>query len=134
MNTGSLNKNSQGLSNMKAFVEARRVKMDDMEITESNFKEKVIEKSKELPVVVDFWASWCMPCLILGPTLEKIAEDYEGKIVLAKVNVDDNQSLSQQFKVMGIPAVKMFKQGKIVDEFTGAIPEPEIKKWIEKNL
>jgi len=66
--------------------------------------------------------------------LEKFAEEYKGKIILAKVNVDENQTLSQQFKVMGIPAVKIFKDGKIVDEFTGAIPEPEIKKWIEKNL
>jgi len=113
---------------------ASEVKMDDMEITESNFKEKVIEKSKEVPVVVDFWASWCMPCLMLGPMIEKIAEDYKGKIILAKVNIDDNQALAREYKVMGIPAVKMFKQGKIIDEFTGALPEAEIKNWIEKNL
>jgi len=120
--------------NRGKFRGLSEVKMDDMEITESNFKEKVIEKSKEIPVIVDFWASWCMPCLMLSPNLEKIAEDYKGKIILAKVNVDDNQVLSQQFKIMGIPAVKMFKRGKVVDEFTGAISESEIKNWIEKNL
>ena len=105
-----------------------------MDATDYDFKEKVLEKSKDLPVVVDFWASWCMPCRILGPIIEKVAKDYEGKFVLAKVNVDEAPSTSQTYGIRGIPSVKMFKDGEVVDEFTGAMPEEKIKNWIESNL
>ena len=103
-------------------------------VTDQNFKEKVIEKSKEIPVIVDFWAEWCQPCLMLSPTLEKLAEEYDGKLILVKVNLDKARTISMQYKVMSIPSVKMFKDGKIVDEFVGAIPEPNVKEWIDKNL
>ncbi|MCD6216119.1 MAG: thioredoxin [Candidatus Aenigmarchaeota archaeon] len=108
-----------------------RTKID---VNDNNFNELVIEQSKKIPVVVDFWASWCMPCLMLGPILEKLAEEYKGKFVLAKLNVDEARLTSQKYGVMSIPSVKMFKDGKVVDEFTGAVPEPVVRSWLEKNL
>ncbi len=103
-------------------------------ITDQDFEEKIIEKSKEIPVVADFWATWCSPCLMLSPILEKFAQEYEGKFILAKINVDKAKIASQKYGIMSIPSVKMFKDGKIVDEFIGAIPENSIKEWINKNL
>ena len=108
-----------------------RTKID---VNDNNFNELVIEQSKKIPVVVDFWASWCMPCLMLGPILEKLAEEYKGNFVLAKLNVDEARLTSQKYGVMSIPSVKMFKDGKVVDEFTGAVPEPVVRSWLDKNL
>ena len=105
-----------------------------IDVTDADFQEKVIEKSKEVPVVVDFWATWCMPCLMISPVLDKLSEEYKGKFILAKVNVDENPMISRSFGIMSIPTVKMFKDGKIVDEFVGAIPEPAIRQWLEKNI
>lgn len=104
------------------------------EVNDANFNEKVIEQSEKTPVIVDFYADWCMPCKILGPVLEKIAEEYEGKVELAKCNVDDSRESASKYEVRGIPSVKMIKNGEVVDEFTGALPEQEIKSWIDKNL
>ena len=104
------------------------------EVNDANFEKEVIEKSKEIPVVVDFWASWCGPCLMLGPILEKVAEQFKDKLILAKISVEHNQKIPQQYGIMSIPAVKMFKDSKVVDEFIGAIPEQQIKQWIDKNL
>jgi putative thioredoxin len=106
----------------------------EIEVNDSDFQEKVIEASKKVPVVVDFWASWCTPCWMLSPILEKLAKDYNGKFILAKVNVDENPRLAERYQIMSIPSVKMFKNGKIVDEFLGAMPEPLVKKWLDKNL
>jgi putative thioredoxin len=108
----------------------------EVEIKASNedFEEKVIEKSKSLPVVVDFWASWCPPCKLLSPVLSKIAKEYQGKFLLVKVNVDENPELAEKYQIFSIPSVKMFKNGKIVDEFLGAIPESLIRRWLDKNL
>ena len=103
-------------------------------VTDRDFEKKVIEKSKEIPIVVDFWATWCMPCLILSPILEKLTEEYNGKFVLVKVNVDNAKVKAQEYKIMSIPGVKMFKNGKVADEFIGAIPEPNVKEWLNKNL
>ncbi len=103
-------------------------------VTDQDFNEKVIEQSKKVPVVVDFWATWCGPCVMLSPTLERLVKAYNGKFVLAKLNVDDNPYTSQMYMVMSIPSVKMFKGGKIVDEFVGALPEPAIRQWLDKNL
>ncbi len=103
-----------------------------VEIDEKNFEKEVIEKSKKIPVLVDFYASWCMPCSILSPILEKIAKELEGKLVLVKINVDDAPKLTEEYKIMGIPNVKLFKNGKVVDEFVGAMPEFEVKEWLKK--
>ena len=106
----------------------------EIEVNDDNFNENVIIKSKEVPVVVDFWAQWCAPCIMLGPVLEKLAKEYEGKFILAKANVDQARQTAQQYQVRGIPSVKMFKNGKIIDEFVGAMPEENIKQWLNKNL
>ncbi len=108
--------------------------MTEIEVNDENFQEKVIEQSKKVPVVVDFWASWCSPCLMLGPILEKVAKDYEGKFVLAKVNVSESQMMAGKYEVRSIPNVKLFKNGEAVDEFVGALPEEAVKEWLDKNL
>ncbi|MEK6958141.1 MAG: thioredoxin [archaeon] len=107
--------------------------MTEVVATDSNFRKEVIEKSKKTPIVVDFWAVWCGPCRLLGPVLERMAKNYNGKFVLAKVDVDANQKLGAEYGIMSIPAVKLFKGGEIVDEFVGAWSEDMIKEWLEKN-
>ena len=106
----------------------------EIDVNDGNFQEKVIEQSKKVPVVVDFWAQWCSPCLILSPTLEKLAKEYNGKFVLAKSNVDETRTFAQKHMIMSIPNVKLFKNGEVVDEFVGAIPEPAVRQWLEKNI
>ncbi len=117
----------------KLIEKMRDAKMKTtIEVDDSTFEKEVIEKSKEIPVVVDFWATWCMPCLILGPILEKLAEEYKGKFILAKLNVDKNPITSRKYGIMSIPAVKLFKNGKVVDEFIGALPEIAVRQWLNK--
>ena len=106
----------------------------EIEVTDANFNEEVIEKSKTTPVLVDFWASWCGPCVSLKPVLEKIAKEYEGKLILAKAATDDNQNAASKFGIMSIPAVKLFKDGEVIDEFVGAQPEATIKQWLDQKL
>ena len=103
-----------------------------VEITDNNFNDEVIRSDE--PVLVDFWAEWCMPCLMLGPTLEKIIEEHKGKVILAKVDVDKNPKLSQVYHINSIPAVKIFKNEKLVDGFIGALPESQVKEYIQKHL
>ena len=105
-----------------------------MEVNDSDFEEKVLEKSKEKPIVVDFYADWCAPCQMLGPVMESLAEEFKDKIVLVKLNIDTNPNTSNEYGVTGIPAVKMFKDGKVVDEFVGLMPEENVREWIKKNL
>ena len=104
------------------------------DINTANFPQGVLQRSREVPVVVDFWAAWCEPCKILGPILEKVAAEAGGAFELVKVDVDSNQELSAQYGVQGIPMVVAFRDGKIVDSFTGALPEPAIRQWIEGIL
>lgn len=99
-----------------------------------DFNQSVIERSFELPVVVDFWASWCGPCRVLGPVIEGLAAEANGRWELVKVSTEEHPDVAQQFQIMSIPAVKMFWQGEIIAEFAGALPRPQIQKWLEAHL
>lgn len=105
-----------------------------VEVSDASFKKEVLDKSKSIPIVVDFWASWCGPCRVLGPIIEEVASEFKGKMVLAKMNVEENEVMPSVFGVMSIPSVKMFKDGKVVAEFVGSRPKDSVSKWVKDNL
>ena len=105
-----------------------------IDVNASNFDRVVIEGSKAAPVIVDFWAPWCAPCRALTPVLEKLAAEYQGRFTLAKVNSDENQEVAAQFGVRGIPNVKAVVNGELVDEFSGALPEPLVREFLDRVI
>lgn len=105
-----------------------------VDVSDANFEQIVLEGSKRAPVVIDFWAPWCAPCRALTPVLEQLAVEYGGRFTLAKVNADENATLTAQFGVRGIPSVKAIVNGALVDEFSGALPEPMVREFIERIL
>jgi len=105
-----------------------------MEVNENDFNEKVIEASKSTLLLVDFWAPWCGPCKQLTPLLEKVIQKTDNKVILAKINIDDNQQIAAQLRIQSIPAVFAFKNGQPIDAFQGVIPENKIIEFIEKSL
>src|SRR2546421_10504679 len=101
------------------------------DVGQDDFEARVIERSREVPVVVDFWAEWCGPCRALSPALEAAARSREGEVDLVKVDTDANQELAIRYRVQGIPAVKAFRDGEVVSEFTGAIPPPQVEQFFD---
>src|SRR5213078_3831451 len=103
-----------------------------IDVSEQDFQQQVLDRSATVPVVVDFWAEWCAPCRQLTPALEAAAQRRGDDVVLAKVDTDANQGLAQAFRVQGIPAVKAFRDGRVVDEFVGARPPAEVSEFLDR--
>jgi len=103
-----------------------------VELTEANFQKEVLEA--DIPVLVDFWASWCMPCLMTAPVIEKIAKEYKGRIKVCKLNVEEASSVASDYGVMSIPTIMIFKSGKIVDKRVGALSKKDLEEFIKPHI
>jgi thioredoxin 1 len=103
-----------------------------LHISDAEFEEKVL--NSELPVLVDFWAPWCGPCRMISPIIEELAKEYDGKVVFAKVNTDENPSIPTQYDIMSIPSLLLFKDGEIYDRAVGMRPKPALKQWLDSAL
>ena len=106
--------------------------MNLIHVTDSDFEEKVIKAAT--PVLVDFGADWCGPCRLIGPLLEELAPEYEGRLTIAKLDVDKNRETAIKYGVQGIPSLILFKDGKVADQVVGALPKPKLKEWIDSKL
>ncbi|MCK9602934.1 MAG: thioredoxin [Candidatus Omnitrophica bacterium] len=106
--------------------------MKTLQLTDANFKKEVLESS--VPVLVDFWATWCGPCKMIAPAIEELAAEFNGKIKIGKVDVDDNSRTAASYGIMSIPTLIFFKDGKVTEQVTGALNKSALKKKIEENL
>ena len=103
-----------------------------IEINDGNFEDEVLKSS--LPVVVDFWAPWCGPCRMIAPITEKLAQEYQGRLKFCKINIDENRLAAEKYMVMSIPLLLLFKDGKVIEQSTGAVPESELRSKVESVL
>jgi putative thioredoxin len=103
---------------------------EPIEVTDADFQQRVLERSAEVPVLVDFWADWCQPCHMLAPVIERAVESQGGKVELAKLDTDSNQATAARYGIRGLPTVKAFRNGEVVDEFTGAQPPPVVERFV----
>jgi thioredoxin 1 len=101
-------------------------------VGDSTFKSEVLDSN--VPVLVDFWATWCAPCRAIAPTLEELATQYKGKVKIAKVDVDENQQVAQQYGIRSIPTLLLFKGGKVIDQLVGAVPKSKLEESLKKAL
>ncbi len=103
-------------------------------VTEADFPKRVLQASRRVPVLVDFWAEWCAPCRMLMPVLAKLADEYQGRFLLAKINTDEQQALAARYGIRSLPTIKVFKNGEVVDEFMGVQPESAIRALLERHI
>ncbi len=103
-----------------------------LEITEANFKEVVMQSDQ--PVLIDFWAAWCGPCKVLGPIVDELSGEYEGKAIIGKINTEEQQRLAATFQIKSIPTLLVFKEGKMVERFTGVVPKPNLEEILDTYI